>query len=111
MDNELTKPLWRHHMTGDSFAQEWPGRGAWGRKQFTQEGPGRGAWGRKEFTQEGPGRGAWSRKEFMQGWGEGPRGGGPRRRRHQGPPGWLFAKGRRHGPLGPEDLEKIEDLI
>jgi DNA-binding PadR family transcriptional regulator len=68
-------------MTGDSFAQDWPGRGAWGRKQFNEE------------------------------WGEGPRGGGPRRHRHQGPPGWLFSKGRRHGPIGPEDLEKIEDLI
>ena len=64
-------------MTGDSFAEDWPGRGAWGRKQFNQE------------------------------WGEGPRGGGPRGHRHQGPPNWFFAKARRHG-LGPEDLEKIE---
>src|ERR1700757_2463383 len=67
-------------MTGDLFAEDWPGRGAWGRKQFNQE------------------------------WGEGPRGGGPRGHRHQGPPNWFFAKARRHG-LGPEDLEKIEDLI
>jgi DNA-binding PadR family transcriptional regulator len=68
-------------MRGDSFAQEWPGRGAWGRKEFSEE------------------------------WGEGPRGGGPHRHRHQGPAERLFAKARRHGPLGPEDLEKIEDLI
>src|SRR6201996_8527277 len=62
-------------MTGDSFAQQWPGRGGWGRKEFREA------------------RGA----------SEGPR----RHRRHGGPPNWFFAK----GPLDPEDLERIEDLI
>jgi DNA-binding PadR family transcriptional regulator len=66
-------------MTGDSFAQEWPGRGGWGRKEFN----------RTSSASEGP----------------------RRHRRHGGPPTWLFAKGHRHGPLDPEDLERIEDLI
>ncbi len=49
-------------MTGDSFAQPWPGRGA-----------------RAHHHRSGR------------------------------PPHWLFSK--RHGPLDPEDLERIEDLI
>ena len=38
----------------------------------------------------------------------------PGRRAHHrpgGPPNWLLSKARRHGPVDPEDLERIEDLI
>ncbi len=65
-------------MTGDSFAQEWPGREGWGRKEFHR--------------------------------GSRPSGGPGRHGRPGGPPNWFFSKGR-HGPLDPEDLERIEDLI
>jgi DNA-binding PadR family transcriptional regulator len=49
------------------------------------------------FAHEWHGRGGWGHREV--------------RKSRGGPPDWLFAKGRRHGPLDPEDLERIEDLI
>ncbi len=81
-------------MTSDSFAQQWPGPGGWGRREFNR------AWGE---AGGGPGR-----RAFNQAWGEAE---GPRGHRRHGPPAWMFAKGRRHGPLDPEDLQHIEDLI
>src|SRR6201996_5343485 len=61
------------------------------------------------FAQGWPGSGGWGRKEFHRARGES---GGPRRgRRPKGPGNWFFAKGHRHGPMDPEDLERIEDLI
>ncbi len=80
-------------MTGDSFAQQWPGRGGWGRKEFNR------AW---RETGGGPGR-----RAFNEAWSEDE---DPRGRRRHGPPNWMFAKGRRR-PVGPEDLQHIEDLI
>jgi DNA-binding PadR family transcriptional regulator len=102
-------------MTG-AYAQEWPGRGAWGMKEGRGCGPegGRGRHGGGYGPRGGGrgglggrgGRGFGGRGDFpieaLAGWlmsrGEGP--GGPGR---HGPG--------RHGPLDPEQLEKLEELI
>ena len=96
-------------MPGDSFAQPWPGRGGWGRREFSQAwGAAGGGRGRKEFSQAwGAAGGGRGRGKFGEEWRESDR---PHHHRHEGMPGWLLAKARRHG-IDPEDLERIEDLI
>jgi DNA-binding PadR family transcriptional regulator len=81
-----------------SFAQEWPGRGAWGRSSS--------GWERsEERTDRGPGR---EDREWS-----GERGGrSGKHRHHRHGADWLFSRGGgRHGRPGPEDLERLEELI
>jgi DNA-binding PadR family transcriptional regulator len=107
-------------MTG-AYAQEWPGRGAWGTQGGRGCGPeehgrhGRGEGGRhgggRHGGDEGGGRGGRGPGGFG---GRGGRGG--RDFPIEALVGWMMTRGegpRRHGPRGldPEQLEKIEELV
>ncbi|HEY5428629.1 MAG TPA: PadR family transcriptional regulator [Solirubrobacteraceae bacterium] len=79
-----------------SYAQEWPGRGGWGRSS---------SWERSE--ERGP-RG--SQREDRERSGE--RDGRGKRRHHRHGADWLFSReGGRHGRPGPGDIERLEELI
>ena len=109
-------------MTG-AYAQQWPGRGAWGTQGGRGCGPqdrGRHGHGEDEGGR-GPGGGRGRHGGGYGGGGRGGRGFGGGRGDFpiESLIGWLMSKGEgpghhgpgRHGPMDPEQLEKLEELI